>query len=38
MALSSRRYGVNQGFDGRDEIGFVMSGACLSSRLEKVEL
>ena len=30
--------GVDQGFDGRDESGFVMSGACLSRRLERVEL
>ena len=38
VALSSCGYGVNQGLDGRDEIGFVMSGTCLSSRLERVEL
>ena len=37
VALSSCRYEVNHGFDGRDEIGFVMSGACLSSRLVRVE-
>ena len=38
VALSSCRYEVNHGFDGRDEIGFVMGGACLSSRLKRVEL
>ena len=38
VALSSCRYGVNQGFDGRDESGFVISGACLSRRLDRVEL
>ena len=38
VALSSCRYGVNQVLDCRDEIGFVMSSAYLSSRLERVEL
>ena len=36
--FSLRSYGVNRGLDSRDEIGLVMSGACLSSRLERVEL
>ena len=37
FTLCSCKYGVSQGFDGRDEIAFVMSGACLSRRLERVE-
>ena len=38
VALILERNGVNQGFDGREETGLLMSGACLSRRRVSVLL